>query len=62
MDFITLTNMEGHNIVVDIYNIAVVLPTDRTIVELYKGNDLIVQESVQQIKNLIDEARAKAIT
>ena len=61
MDFINLTDMAGAIIIVDVYNIALVLPTDKTTVELYKGSDLSVQQSPAQIISLIAEAKANAL-
>ena len=61
MNFISLTDNSGHTILVDVYNIALILPTDKTTVELYKGTDLSVQESTTTIKQLISDARNQAI-
>ena len=61
MDFINLTNQDGATVIVDVYNIALVLPTDKTTVELYKGSDLSVQQSPSQIISLIAEAKANAL-
>jgi uncharacterized protein YlzI (FlbEa/FlbD family) len=61
MEFINLTDQAGGSIIVDVYNIAVVLPTDRTTVELYKGADLIVQESPQSISQKLADAKSNAL-
>jgi hypothetical protein len=61
MDFITLTETAGAAIV-DVYNLALVKTSETgSKVELYKGDDLDVTETVEQILGLIAEAKKNAL-
>lgn len=60
MNFITVPTDAG-NVIIDIYNIAVILPGEKTTLELYKGEDVLSGISVDGVNALIADARKQAI-
>jgi len=60
MNFITVPTDKG-NVIIDLYNIAVVLPEPTTI-EMYKGADVVTSLTVDEVNDLINQARSVAIT
>lgn len=61
MNFITVPTDAG-NVIIDVYNIAVILPAPKTTIELYKGEDVVCNITVDEVSALITTARNQAIT
>ena len=61
MNFIIVPTDAG-NVIIDLYNVAVVLPGEKTTIELYKGADVVCNISVDSVDELINQARSQAIT
>lgn len=60
MNFITVPTDAG-NVIIDVYNIAVILPGEKTTIELYKGEDVVCNITVDEVSALITTARNQAI-